>query len=336
MTETVHRPPDAPEPAPVSEHDVVPGLVSVVIPTRDRVELVRRAIASVFSQDHPGDIEVVVVFDQSPPDVSLLRAAPGRSVRIVTNTRTPGLAGARNSGIVASRGEWVAFCDDDDHWRASKLSSQFDAARTEEARTGAFPPLVTTSMAVDFDGTVTDRTAGTDRVGVSHLTRSRMAMLHSSSLLFTRAALLGSEDCAAVVGLVNEEIPGSQNEDWDILLRAAKARDIVHVDEPLVVVQWGAASFFTRSWDTKISSLHWMLEAHPEIVADRKGVSRVYGQVAFGEASRPHRRAAVRWAFAALARNPLQWRALVALAVAAGVVSPAFVLDTLHRFGRGV
>ena len=311
-----------------------PALVTVVIPTRDRIQLVRQAIDSVFAQDHPGDIEVVVVFDQSAPDESLLREARTsrgqRSVRLVRNTRSPGLAGARNSGILAAGGELIAFCDDDDLWKPTKLSAQLAAGEAVRARTGSFPHLVTTAMEVDFDGKRTPRRAGTARIGVRHLTRSRMAMLHSSSLLFTREALLGP------VGLVAEDAPGSQNEDWDLLLRAAKQDEIVHLDEPLVVVRWGAASFFTRSWDTKISSLHWMLDQHPEILSDRKGLSRVYGQVAFGEASRPDRSAAVTWARRALSRNPLQWRAYVALAVATGAVTPAFVLNTLHRFGRGV
>ncbi|QCX26646.1 glycosyltransferase family 2 protein [Nocardioides jishulii] len=305
-------------------------LVSVVIPTRERPELVRRAIDSVFAQDHPGPIEVVVVFDQSAPDESLLRTAPGRSVRIVGNTRTPGLAGARNSGILSSGGAFVAFCDDDDWWKPAKLRRQLEAHAEELRRTGRAPDLVTTAMEVDYDGERTPRLAGTDRVTLSHLTHSRMAMLHSSALLFDRDALIHR------IGLVDEQVPGSQNEDWDILLRSVKLGDIVHVDEPLVVVMWGAASFFTRTWDTKISSLHWMLEQHPEIGADRKGVGRVYGQIAFGEAGRPDRRAARRWAGRALRQDPLQWRAYVALLVATGVVSPGRVLDTLHRFGRGV
>ncbi|GGD05323.1 glycosyltransferase family 2 protein [Nocardioides daphniae] len=305
-------------------------LVSVVIPTRDRPELVRRAIDAVFAQDHPGDVEVVVVFDQSDPEESLLREAPGRSVRIVRNTRTPGLAGARNSGILASRGELVAFCDDDDWWKPAKLRRQLEAIAAERARTGRTPHLVTTAMEVDFEGQRTPRLAGTERITLAHLTRSRMSMLHSSALLFDRQALLDR------IGLVDEEVPGSQNEDWDLLLRSVKQGDIVHVDEPLIVVSWGAASFFTRTWDTKVSSLHWMMAQHPEIVADRKGVGRVYGQIAFGEASRPDRRAALSWAGKAVRQDPTQWRAYVAALVAARVVTPARVLNTLHKFGRGV
>lgn len=310
--------------------DTPADLVSVVIPTRERPELVRRAVDSVFAQDHPGEIEVVVVFDQSEPDESLLREAPARTVRLVRNTRTPGLAGARNSGILAAHGSLVAFCDDDDWWKPTKLRRQLEVVAAERSRTGRTPHLVTTAMEVDYDGQRTPRLAGTDRVGLAHLTRSRMAMLHSSALLFDREALLGP------VGLVDEAAPGSQNEDWDLLLRAAKQGEILHVDEPLVVVVWGAASFFTRTWETKISSLHWMLAQHPEILDDRKGVGRVYGQIAFGEAGRPDRRAAVSWARRALAKDVTQWRAYVALVVATGLVSPARVLDTLHRFGRGL
>ena len=305
-------------------------LVSVVIPTRNRPELVRRAIDAALASDHPGELEVVVVFDQSDPDTSLVREVPGRTVRIVTNTRAPGLSGARNSGILAARGHLVAFCDDDDWWKPAKLRRQLEEFAAELARTGRRPHLVTTSIEVDFEGRRTERLAGTDRVQLGHLTRSRMSMLHSSTLLFDRTALLEH------IGLVNEDVPGSQNEDWDLLLRSVKQGDIIHVDEPLVVVEWGAASFFTRTWDTKVSSLLWMLDAHPEITDDRVGVGRVYGQVAFGEAARPDRRAAVSWARKALRKDPLQWRAYVALLVAVRALTPAQVLNGLHRFGRGV
>ncbi|WP_110239601.1 glycosyltransferase family 2 protein [Nocardioides gilvus] len=312
------------------EENFSPALVSVVVPTHARPELVRRAIDSILAQDHPGEIEVIVVFDRAEPDESLRRTAPGRTVEVITNTRTPGLAGARNSGILASRGSLVAFLDDDDWWRPTKLRRQVEEYDAELNRTGVAPHLVTCSIAVDFEGRITPRTAGTTRVTLGDLTRSRMSMLHSSGLLFDRAALLDH------IGLVDEEVPGSQNEDWDLLLRSVKVGDIVHVDEALVVVTWGAASFFTRTWDTKISSLHWMMERHPEIEQDRKGAGRVYGQISFGEASRPDRRAAVRWAGKALVKDPLQWRAYVGLAVAARLLTPAQVLNLLHKAGRGV
>src|SRR5690606_10467726 len=88
--------------------------VSVIIATHQRPELLRRAVDAVLEQRYDGPIECVVVFDQTPVDDSLVRDDVERTVAVVPNTRTPGLAGARNSGILAATGELIAFCDDDD------------------------------------------------------------------------------------------------------------------------------------------------------------------------------------------------------------------------------
>ena len=88
--------------------------VSVVIATRNRPEMLRSAIQAVMEQSYPGRIECVVVFDRTEPDLSLRRDDGSRQVVVVENSRVGGLAGARNAGILASTGELVAFCDDDD------------------------------------------------------------------------------------------------------------------------------------------------------------------------------------------------------------------------------
>jgi len=76
--------------------------VGVVLPTRDRPAQLRAALATVLGQDYPGEVRAVVVYDQSEPDQSL---AGDPRVRVVANTRTPGLAGARNTGIGALEDE---------------------------------------------------------------------------------------------------------------------------------------------------------------------------------------------------------------------------------------
>src|SRR5699024_5193036 len=95
--------------------------VTVVIPAHKRPVELRRAIAAVQGQQYAGSIDVVDVFDRAEPDLSLIDGGE-RPVRVLTNERTPGLTGARNTGILASAGELVAFCDDDDEWVPSKLS----------------------------------------------------------------------------------------------------------------------------------------------------------------------------------------------------------------------
>ena len=300
--------------------------VGVVVPTHDRPELLRKTLDSILAQDTTAELTVVVVFDRNTPDPSLeTLSVPGRRVQVMANERTPGLAGSRNTGILALDTEWVAFCDDDDTWAPTRLSAQLTRAEQHPDA-----ELITTAICVAFEGTEVPRLAGTDLVTRADLARHRMAMLHSSTLLVRRDALLGR------LGLVDEAIPGSQNEDWDLLLRAASLGPIQHVDEPLVRVPWGRASHFSRKWQTLGDSLEWMLARHPGIGADARGAARVYGQLAFSYAAMGRRMIAARWAGRALRRQWTQPRAFVALAVAGGLVSPERVLSTLNRRGRGI
>lgn len=298
--------------------------VCVVIPTHNRPVEVRRAISAVLAQDYSGPVDVLVVYDRNEPDSDLVSVGD-RPVRVMSNSRTPGLAGTRNTGIVASTSEFVAFCDDDDYWAPGKLRQQIDAI-------GRYPEsqLVTCSIVVEYRDKSTPRLAGVDLVTHDMLVRSRMSMLHSSTLVFKREGLVHQ------IGLVNEEIPGSQNEDWDLLLRTSKLAPIVHVDVPLVHVPWGQSSHFSRRWDSKIASSHWMLDHHHELSSDAAAAARVMGQIAFAHACAGERRKAWRWSREALARRPTQWRAFAAAGVAIWPPSGERLLDLLHRFGRGV
>lgn len=148
--------------------------VSTVVPTRDRPELLRVAVRAILDQDYPGPVEVVVVHDQSEPDQSLTRLSRrDRQVRVIPNERTPGLAGARNSGTLAAVGEFVAFCDDDDEWLPGKLRAQIEALT---AAPGA--ELVSCGIRVSYDGKTVDRVLTRDSVTLADLLRNRMTELH--------------------------------------------------------------------------------------------------------------------------------------------------------------
>ena len=108
--------------------------VSVVIPTRNRPGLLTtHALPSALSQ-RGVDVEVVVVDDGSDEDSrrALEELANGR-VRVVRHEVRVGQARARNSGIAAARGEWIAFLDDDDLWSPDKLQEQLAAAAAADA-----------------------------------------------------------------------------------------------------------------------------------------------------------------------------------------------------------
>jgi glycosyltransferase involved in cell wall biosynthesis len=295
--------------------------VGVIIPTRDRPDQLRAALAAVGAQDYPGEVRTVVVFDRSEPDVLL----PGTGVAVLANERTPGLAGARNTGILALDTDLVAFCDDDDAWLPGKLTAQVQALQSVPGAEFASCGIV-----VEYNGTASPRLAGAPRVSYDALLRSRMVMVHSSTYLIRRDALL------AGIGLVDEQIPGGQNEDWDLALRAARRYPIIQADDPLVRVAWGNSSYFATQWESRAAGLKWMLDRHPDIRRSRIGSARVYGQLAFAYACLGRRREAGRWAVRALRQNWHERRVPFALAVASGAVSGGTVLRALHQRGHGI
>ena len=103
--------------------------VTVVIPTRNRwATLEAYGLAAALCQEGV-DLEVVVVDDGSTDETARRVAALGDSrVRIVRHEHGNGVARARNAGVAAARGEWIAFLDDDDVWAPNKLRAQLDAA----------------------------------------------------------------------------------------------------------------------------------------------------------------------------------------------------------------
>lgn len=300
--------------------------VGVVIPTHARPQLMRKALDSVLNQTYEGVIDIVVVFDRTDPDLGIELETPVRHVRAIANARGPGLAGARNTGILELHTELIAFCDDDDTWDVRKLDAQ--TTLLEERADADF---VTTAMEVQMAGRSTVRLAGLSEVTTQHLARSRMAMLHSSSFLFRRSAMVGADG----FGLVDETLPNSMSEDWDLLLRASRHSAIQHIDEPLVHVLWGQTSYFSQSWVDKNLAHQQLMSSHPEIRHDRKAAGHMLGKIAFGHAALGNRAQALRTARLAFKQNWREPRTPIALLVAAGVPQ-RWVLRELNKRGHGI
>lgn len=104
-------------------------LISVVIPTRNRLPLLCRAIDSVLRQSYH-HFEIVIVVDGKDP-VTLAGLAKYNDVRIRIHELelSIGGSGARNEGVRLAEGEWVAFLDDDDEWYPEKLEKQLCVAQ---------------------------------------------------------------------------------------------------------------------------------------------------------------------------------------------------------------
>ncbi|MGO2540011.1 MAG: glycosyltransferase family 2 protein [Specibacter sp.] len=300
--------------------------VDVIICTKDRIELLAKAIRSIIEQDYPGRIRITVVFDNTAERDDLAFTSTARQVRVVANTRTPGLPGARNTGLLAASFPLVAFCDDDDSWRPDKLASQVAAMADTKAT------ACVSGIEVHFGEQRRQRIPSGTEVTVSALSGSRLTGAHPSTYLFQRDHLLTR------VGLVDEELPYGYGEDYDYLLRSAQHGRVTVLPRVGADVLWHPqGSYFSRRWEAMADGLEYLMAKHPEITANRRGTAWMQGQRAFALAALGNQpSAAMRTARKSLQLSLREPRAYLALAVAAKLLKPAYVVKVLNSHGRGI
>src|SRR5215510_16423618 len=99
--------------------------VSVIIPTFNR-QTIGRALSSVLRQSRK-DLEVIIVDDASTDNsLDQVCRSDDRRIKIIAHRVNRGAAAARNTGIRAARGNYIAFLDSDDLWAPNKLERQLD------------------------------------------------------------------------------------------------------------------------------------------------------------------------------------------------------------------
>lgn len=207
----------------------VPGLVSVVIPTRDRPDLLLRAIATVLEQTHR-QLEVVVVID-GPDEATqgALSAVGDERLRWLVNESSLGGAEARNVGVREARGEWVAFLDDDDEWLPTKLERQLSLLREADRPSLVSCRIVTRTPRRDFIGPERQPRPGehlSDYLFRPRRPLARGARLQTSAVVVPRQLAL---DVPWQAGLRR-----FQDFDWFLRLAAAGA-PVRIVPEPLLI-----------------------------------------------------------------------------------------------------
>jgi len=105
--------------------------VSVVIPTKNNAAFLEEAADSVLAQEGSFTLAELIIVDDGSTDPSarsVLQALSGQpGIRVMSNSRTPGPAGARNTGALAAASEWIAFLDADDVWLPGSLATRFAA-----------------------------------------------------------------------------------------------------------------------------------------------------------------------------------------------------------------
>jgi glycosyltransferase involved in cell wall biosynthesis len=200
------------------------GEVSVVVPTFDRAEVLPRALDSVIEQTRL-PVEVIVVDDGSTDATAELVESRFPGV-LVLRQENRGVSAARNRGIGASRGEWIALLDSDDEWRPRKLERQLSALEAQ-------PDL---------------RICHTDEIWIRRGRRVNPRQIHAKhgGWIFEHCLPLCAMSPSSVVihrsifdavGMFNEALPAC--EDYDLWLRICSRYPVLYLDEPLVVKYGG-------------------------------------------------------------------------------------------------
>ncbi len=265
-----------------------------------------------------------MVFDQGPVDPSVASDDPRRPVTALGNTRTPGLAGARNSGIAAGRAPWVAFCDDDDRWLPDKLTAQLGRAgahrRSHVGDRDRRGPTASTR---------TTRVATRAELTLANLVRHRVMAAHPSTVVVAREALEGADR------------PGRRGD-------PGQPRGGLRLDHP-----GGPARRLRRGRAALVEVTLGTVPVLPA-VGHHRGRHRLLAGQAPGVPRRPARPGPAaagsgrsRWPRCAARRSGrrsgrrsaagrAERRTALALAVALRLVSAERLMDLAHRHGRGI
>ncbi|HNW59046.1 MAG TPA: glycosyltransferase family A protein [bacterium] len=231
---------------------------SVILTTRDRSGMVLEALASVLQQSRPAE-EIIVVDDGSEDET---QSALQPFLERIVYLRQPGprgVAAARNRGIAAATGRWLAFLDSDDLWKRQKLARQLAALQANPG------------MSVCYTGEEWRREGRWMNQGAHHRQRSGwiyrdclpLCIISPSSVLIERCVL-------EQIGLFDESLPAC--EDYDLWLRMTSRYPVLYLAERLIVKRAGSWPQLSRQHSLdryRILALHKMLASGSLAAADQ-------------------------------------------------------------------
>ncbi|HVX77213.1 MAG TPA: glycosyltransferase family 2 protein [Bradyrhizobium sp.] len=232
------------------------SLVSVVIPTRHRPQLVLRAIHSVLNQTY-SEIELIVVIDG--PDATTTAAMGSIEdprLQYIVNPRSLTAAGARNVGAARATGDWIAFLDDDDEWLPNKLERQM-AFASATTLVSCLSRVVTPLATYVWPRTVYDNSMPLDEYLFD-----RRSLFLGSGFIQTSSYLLPRRLFDQV--RFNVESP---HDDWELVLRLCKetGAKIRTVPEVLVTLYFEEERSSLSNSGAWSASLRWIESIRPII-----------------------------------------------------------------------
>ncbi|HEY2990149.1 MAG TPA: glycosyltransferase family A protein [Candidatus Binatia bacterium] len=185
--------------------------VSVIIPAYNTAAYIRETLDSVFRQPCP-DYEAIVINDGSPDTEELERALePYRDRIVYINQENRGPGGARNTGIRAARGRYVAFLDSDDFWEPDYLAAQLAVLEADVTVDVVYPDAIYFGDTTDNGRRFMELTPSEGEVTFESLVTQTCNVMVS---------VLARRDTVVRAGMFDESFKAS--EDFDLWLRIVK------------------------------------------------------------------------------------------------------------------
>lgn len=197
--------------------------VSVVIPTYNRPEFLSSAITSVLNQTFQ-DFEIIVVDDGSRNNTpEVVNRLNNKKIKYIRNEINKGEAGARNTGIMNSDSEYIAFLDDDDEWLPEKLALQVELLKNNPIKVGA---VYTGYVEID----VTSQKVLWKMVPVKKGDIYKDMFI--KNYVGIPSTVVARRECFEKVGLFDESVVYPT--DYDMWIRISKEFYFEYIKEPLV------------------------------------------------------------------------------------------------------
>ena len=179
--------------------------VSAIVTCYNSAATVVRAIESIRAQTM-ADLEIIVVDDASTDNtIDLVAAVRDPRIRIIRNPQNRGIGGAKNVGVTAARGRYIAFLDSDDTWIADKLATQRDALNRASGVSLCFSGFWV--HRIDSGKTVVRRPG-------RHQTWLKSILLGETFSL--GSTLFATRECFDAVGPFDESLRRLQDRDWTL------------------------------------------------------------------------------------------------------------------------
>jgi len=246
------------------------SLVSVVIPTQNRAELLKRAVKSVIKQTYT-EWEIIIIDDASADNTRQTAEEYIKSgFRYFHFTDKKGGAAARNKGIKEAKGEYIAFLDDDDEWLPEKLEKQMEAFNK-------YP-----EVALCYTGRHVDKGEKTFPGFLRKYSFKKPAYedhfraIMSDNFIGITSTVIIKRDVLVALDGFDENLPGYQ--DYELFIRVLRENKSYGIDEPLVIYHLGSDSHVSLNRKNIIKAEKYLAEKYgsdPYYTLLKKGLKRI-------------------------------------------------------------